>query len=557
MKHTLFFVMLSNFALLHTHDASWAQATLAQMSLREKIGQLFMVATASSFDQPEEALASQLFRSPYKMDHDYIQELIRDYHVGGIIFLFKSTPQQQIALTNKLQELSRIPLLIGQDCEWGLSMRLYDTIRFPRNMTLGAITDTGLLYRFGYEVGVQCRALGVHINFAPVVDVNNNPCNPVIHDRSFGDDPYRVTACATRIMQGMQEAGILTCAKHFPGHGDTAIDSHRALPMIPHTRDRLDAVELLPFRSLIPAGVDAIMTAHIVVPALCGADELPATLSSAVLTKLLRGTFNFKGLIITDGLGMQALSGFGKPGELELKAVLAGNDIVLCPLDVPAAVALIEQAVQDGSFTEQQLDEKVLRILQAKEWLGLIDSRAACENIDLQQLHTDHAYAAQKALYSQAITLLDADDPLTFPLASPAQAVLIGVDQSTPFQETLQTYGIPTVRAVKQYEAADLVTCIDADVVIVGVYGMNKWADRHYGIDPQLHDLLAHVQAAGKRTILVLFGTPYSIAYFDSTHTIIMAYEDDPCAQCAAARVIGGGLQPRGRLPVTITRSAS
>lgn len=378
----------------------WARKTLQSLTLRQKIGQLFMVAAISCEDQKEEALAASLFKCPYRMDQSYIEYLIREYGVGGIIFLYKSMPEQQIDCTNHYQAISKIPLLIGQDCEWGLSMRLYDVIEFPRNNALGALFDKSLLYEFGLEVGKQCKAIGVHINFAPVIDVNTNPLNPVIGRRAFGDTPELVAECGLRVMQGLHDAGVLACAKHFPGHGDTSVDSHSDLPVINHSLTRLANVDLMPFKRLIDGGVSGVMSAHILVTALNEHENVPTSVSHRCVTQLLEHELGFKGLKITDGLGMGALMRYYQPGEIELRAFLAGNDILLCPLDVPKAVSLIEQAIHNGKISEHDLEKRILKILKAKEWAGCHrftpinkqDARAA--------LFAPHALKLQKRLFS-------------------------------------------------------------------------------------------------------------------------------------------------------------
>lgn len=358
-------IIITLFCLIqHNMLPTWAETKLQQLSLKEKVGQLFMVATTSDFHQKEEALASSLFKCPYRMDHDYIEYLIREYNIGGIIFLYKSTVPKQIDLMNRLKSITTIPLLFGQDCEWGLSMRLYDTPVYPKNGELGKINDLNYTYQVGKEIGQQCRDIGLHINFAPVADVNTNPSNPVIGMRSFGADKELVAKHAVAIMHGMQNSGILTCAKHFPGHGDTSTDSHLELPVINHSITRLKDIELYPFKKLIAADVDAIMTAHIAIPAIDGSLK-PATLSKKILA--LKDELGFKGLMITDSLGMRALIKYYEPGQIELEALLAGNDILLCPVDVPKAVDLILNAIAEGKITEQEIDSKVLKILKTKE----------------------------------------------------------------------------------------------------------------------------------------------------------------------------------------------
>ncbi len=409
MKHVccIFFVLVLNSlpsnAQLPIYEqvcGQWAEKTLASLTVREKIGQLFVVAAASCFDQQEEALATALFKAPYKMDPEYIKQLIIEHKIGGLIFLFKSTPDKQIDAVNEYQALSAVPLLIGQDCEWGLSMRLYETISYPRNGDLAHLTDKNLVYELGKEIGRQCKAVGVHMNFAPVVDVNNNPDNAVIGSRSFGNDPECVAHAGLLMMRGLQDAGVLACAKHFPGHGGTAVDSHFDLPLITHAKDRLESVELVPFKHLIAHGVCAIMSAHLAVPALEKEAHRASSLSHATITDLLEQELGFSGLKITDGLGMQAITSHYEPGIIELEAALAGNDIILCPLDVPKAIDLIEQAVRAGTIAEQDLDRRVLKILKAKEWAGCHTFAPIDKAVAAAQLHALAGYAVQQQIYA-------------------------------------------------------------------------------------------------------------------------------------------------------------
>jgi beta-glucosidase-like glycosyl hydrolase len=275
-------------------------------------------------------------------------------------------------------------------------MRLKNTVSFPRNAILGAQKDYDLVYEMSQEIGRQLASIGVHMNLAPVVDVNSNPRNPVIGSRSFGDNPHDVALNGIAFARGLHDAGILSCAKHFPGHGDTTTDSHVTLPVVNHPRERLDSIELAPFIELINHQIPAIMTAHLAVPALEPDITKPASLSRAVVTDLLKNELQFTGLVITDGLGMRGASDAYKPGELELQALLAGNDILLCPLDVPKAALLIEQAITDGHFAEQELNHRVEKILRAKAWAFNHHPESVNPVYDYKQLHTPHAYALQK-----------------------------------------------------------------------------------------------------------------------------------------------------------------
>jgi len=379
------------------YDMNWVESTLRAMTLQEKIGQLFIVAAVSDEDQKN--IYDFMQRSPYTMDKAYVSRLITDYHVGGVIFLGNgSTPEKQIEVTGAFQKLSKTPLMIALDAEWGLSMRLKEVMVFPRNNVLGNLHDFELVYLMGKEVGRELALIGVHMNLAPVIDVNNNPDNPIIGTRSFGDDPDLVAQNGIAYMRGLTDAGILSCAKHFPGHGDTKSDSHLILPVISHDRDRLNQIELYPFVQLIKNGVPAIMTAHLAVPALELDVRIPTSFSYNCVINLLKNELQFSGLVITDGLGMAGAVMHCPLAELELRALLAGNDILLCPLDVPNAVERIEQAIYDGVFSEQELDKRVFKILCAKAWAFSNHPESLNPVYDYDQLHTPEACALQSRL---------------------------------------------------------------------------------------------------------------------------------------------------------------
>ncbi|MDR3551172.1 MAG: glycoside hydrolase family 3 N-terminal domain-containing protein [Candidatus Babeliales bacterium] len=391
----LMLLAFSGFAINYIPDPD---LMLMQLTLDQKIGQLMVVAAVSDPAMNAEFMQEAV----HTMDVQSIKKLITDYHVGGVIFLGMSELEKQFALTQDFQQLSAIPLLVCMDFEWGLTMRLRDAMMFPRNDVLGLLSplQDDLIYQMGYEIGKQCKALGVHLNLAPVVDVNNNPKNPVINSRSFGADKELVAHKAILYMQGLQDAGIMACAKHFPGHGDTDVDSHYDLARITHARERLDDIEFFPFKKLIKAGCMAIMIAHLEVSALEPREYLPTSLSHAVVTALLKDEFDFKGLIITDSLGMVGVTKYHQPGELELEALQAGNDILLCPVDVPKAVAIIKQAISQGRFSEQELDKRVLKVLKFKAWAK---SGSMPEAFDRKKFFSYDAQVLQQKLYAHAI----------------------------------------------------------------------------------------------------------------------------------------------------------
>lgn len=383
-------------------QAHWAQQTFELMTLQEKIGQMFVVAAASSFKKNKQLFYYGHFKSHYRVDPVYIRNLILNHDIGGLIFLYHSTPDKQIDFTNEYQGLSKYPLLIAQDCEWGLSMRLQNTIIFPRNMALGTLTNKQLIYDVGKEIGRQCKAIGVHLNCAPVVDVNNNPNNPVINNRSFGSDKKNVAECATLMMHGMQDAGILTCAKHFPGHGDTSTDSHFELPIITQSKEHLYDLELYPFKKLIEAGVDTVMVAHLNIPAF-DASETPSSLSQNIVTNILQNELGFNGLVLTDGLNMQAITNDYSGAQAALAAFKAGNTLLLCPFEVPQAIQAIEQLVKEDPYYLELLNKNVFKILKTKEQLGIHNKSFIDKEKALAQLHTKEAYALRDKVLQETL----------------------------------------------------------------------------------------------------------------------------------------------------------
>ncbi|MFY7887693.1 MAG: glycoside hydrolase family 3 protein, partial [Spirosomataceae bacterium] len=333
----------------------WVDSVFNTLSVEDKIGQLMMPRAN--------------FNATY--DENRVIQIVKDYHVGGFVF-FAGQPTKQAILVNKLQALSKVPMLIGMDLEWGLAMRLDSTVRFPYQMSLGAMNGkTELIEEMGYEIAQQCKRMGVQVSYAPVVDINNNPNNPVINFRSFGENREKVTEKALAYMKGLQRGGVITSAKHFPGHGDTGADSHYDLPLIAHDRQRLDSLELYPYRELIKNGLQGVMVAHLSVPSLDSTKNLASTLSKNIVTDLLRKELGFKGLVFTDAMDMQGAVKFFPEGTANVKAILAGNDILETFLDVPAAFKAIKKALETGELKQSDIDERVKRILTAKAWAGL------------------------------------------------------------------------------------------------------------------------------------------------------------------------------------------
>ena len=405
----------------------WVDSVFQSLDQDQRIGQLFMVATYSN--QGESHQKS-------------IDKLIKNYHLGGLIF-FQGGPQRQAALTNHYQSLAKVPLLIAMDAEWGLGMRLDSTISFPRQMTLGAIEDHRELYRMGLEIGRQSNRLGVHINFAPVVDINTNPRNPVIGTRSFGQDKYNVAKKGTAYMQGLEAQQVMATAKHFPGHGDTGSDSHFTMPVIKHDRQRIMQEELLPFKAMISQGLRSTMVAHLHIPSLDDTPNLPATLSKKIINDLLQDQMGFEGLVFTDALNMKGVSQFYRPGALEVKALQAGNDVLLYSEDIPAGVEAIKAAIAKGSLSQQRIDKSVKKILAAKFRAGLNRYQPVNQDNLVTYLNRPEAQLLNRRLYEKSLTVVKNKGgaiPIKVLDTAFFASVSIGTATESDFQKRLSKY---------------------------------------------------------------------------------------------------------------------
>ncbi|MGB3775521.1 MAG: glycoside hydrolase family 3 N-terminal domain-containing protein, partial [Leeuwenhoekiella sp.] len=369
---------------------AWVDSIYNGMSLKEKIGQLFMV---------------DIFSSDPKSKVDGIKTLIDKYQIGGVIFS-KGGPVRQAKINNELQSLSNVPLLVGMDAEWGLNMRLDSTFSFPYNMALGAINDDKLVEDVGRQIGLQNKRMGVHINFAPVVDININPKNPIIGNRSFGESRENVTKKSIAFLKGMQRAGVLGSAKHFPGHGDTDQDSHKTLPTLDFSRKRLDSIELYPYKRVIEAGIASVMVGHLNVPALESRKNYPTSLSKNVVTTILQDSLGFNGLIFTDALNMKGAADFDEPGDIDLAAFKAGNDILLISENIPKAIQKIEDAYTKGQITKERLARSVKKILYAKFLVGLNNYKPVEEELLVDDLNADAFKLSARRAIAASLTVL-------------------------------------------------------------------------------------------------------------------------------------------------------
>ncbi len=531
-------------------ESHWVDSVFQALTPAERIGQLFMIRAHSD-------------KGP-----DYEQkvaELIQKYGVGGLCF-FQGTPERQALLTNQYQALSeRVPLLISMDAEWGLGMRLREgTISYPRQLMLGAVRDNRLIYEMGRDIARQCRRLGVHLNFAPVADVNNNPANPVINDRSFGEDRKNVAAKAFQYMMGLQDGGVMACAKHFPGHGDTDVDSHLDLPVIPHTAERLDSLELFPFRALILYGVASIMVAHLHVPALDERQNRPTTLSRPTIIGLLRQKMGYDGLIITDAMEMKGVAKFFKPGQAEVEALRAGNDVILLPSDMEAAFNAVQTALLDGTLDARQVAGSVRRVLRAKYRYGLTSP----QRIDTTGLRSDlnapSSLVLRRKLIENALTLVrDRDSLAGMPHLDRLRiaAVALGDTALTTFQKTCALYApISFFNLPKNPDSVAAKALLDTlntfDVVLIGLHGMSRRPEQTFGLSPTQIALTRLVCQQHPKAALFVFGNPYSLAHFDEAPTVLAVYSDDSTAQDVAAQAFFGAIDIQGALPINASEHA-
>ncbi len=525
----------------------WVDSVFTSLNLEQRIAQLLMIRVHTDKDE-----------TYYRQQ----EQLIKRYNVGGIAF-FRGGPVRQVQLTNRLQAAAQTPLLVAMDAEWGPSMRLDSTIVFPRQMALGAIHNDSLIYRFGIEVGRQLKRLGVHINFAPVIDVNNNPDNPVINFRAFGENRYNVARKGVAYMRGMQDAGIMACAKHFPGHGDTNADSHYTLPVLNHSFHEIDSIHLYPFKELIRSGLHSIMIAHLQIPALETRKNVAATLSRNIVTDLLKQELHFAGLVITDALDMRGVSDHFKSGELELQALLAGNDILLLPEDVPAAIAAIKKAISNGILDEDYLNSVCKKVLFYKQVSGLDTPKVINEKNLIADLNTYGAKHLNNSLAQASVTLIKNDhDILPLKIRSDKSTALlsIGAPAGNPFQSMVNTYhSLPRFSIQKnhdQNQAKALIKSLeDFQTIVISVHNNSMFASRQYGINRETIDLIAALSAE-KEVVLTLFANPYSLSYFRekvlNIEAILIAYQDGLEFEEAAAQIVAGGRQALGVLPVSV-----
>ncbi len=521
-------------------QTKWVDSVYNQMTLDERIGQLFMVAAYSNKDS---------------VHTNAVEKLVTKYKIGGLIF-FQGGPKRQARLTNRYQKKAKLPLFIGIDAEWGLAMRLDSVARFPWNMTLGAIQDMSLIEKVGESYAKQSKRMGIQFNFAPVLDINTNPKNPIIGNRSFGENKENVTRSASALIKGIQNNGVFATGKHFPGHGATSTDSHYSLPTIDFSKEHIDDVELYPYKKLFAEGLASVMVAHLNVPSLEPRENYPSSLSYNIVTNILQKQLGFEGLIFTDALNMKGASNFKKPGEIDLAAFMAGNDILLFSENVPLALEKICMAYQDSLISEERLQYSVKKILKFKYKSGLNNYKS----IDTRNLFEDLNPAKDKALqyklYENAITVVRNRDEM-LPIKNYDKEkiayVKMGDDSHSTFLSTLQNY--TEITEIKDDNIDSLLVKLKPFTkVIVGFHKADgAWKSHDFKASE-----LAKLDSIAKykHIILDVFAKPYSLLSFngfDDYDALIVSYQNTDVAQIVSSEIIFGAVGSKGKLPVSIS----
>jgi beta-glucosidase-like glycosyl hydrolase/CubicO group peptidase (beta-lactamase class C family) len=518
----------------------WVDSVYSSLSKDEKIGQLMVVRAHSNLG-PEHV--------------QQVSDLIQKYNVGALCF-FQGGPVRQANLTNYYQSIAKTPLMVTIDGEWGLGMRLDSVIKFPYQLTLGALRDEKLVYEMGVAVGEQMKRIGVHVNYAPVVDINNNPANPVIGYRSFGEDKYKVAQLGVAYTKGMQAAGIMACAKHFPGHGDVAVDSHYDLPMITKSKESLDTLELYPFKQLFRAGVGSVMIAHLSIPAIDSTPLRPTSLSKANVTGLLQDELGYQGLSFTDGLEMKGVTKYFGGGQAEVEALVAGNDMLCVPEDVPAAIEAIKKAIKQKHLTWNDIDRKVKRVLYAKYGLGL-DAPQVVDTTNLLADVNAKTEGIRQRVAANVMTVLRNNANL-LPFVQKGRMAYVGLGtpslnafgQRLKIDFTADTYLLPYTDSARGTVIFDSIKAGNYDRIVIGLHNYAFRPANNYGISKTALDLVKNLQALNPLTFV--FGNVYAVQNFCDAATMVAMYEDDAVFQNAAADFLQNKLLAKGALPVSV-----
>lgn len=522
----------------------WVDSVFNKLNRRQKIAQLFFVRAHTDMG---------------KVFEDSIANVVKKERIGGLVF-FQGGPGRQAILTNKYQALARVPLLITSDGEWGLGMRLDSTISYPYQMALGAVQDKELIYKMGLEVAKDYRRIGMHMNLAPDVDVNNNPKNPVINYRSFGENKYNVAAKGSAYMKGMQDGGLLVSLKHFPGHGDTDVDSHYDLPKLTFSKERLDSLEIHPFRELIKEGAAGVMIAHMNIPALDNTPHMPSTLSKPIVTGILKEELGFKGIIISDAMGMKGVVKYFKDGEADVMGIIAGNDILELSENSARAIKLVRRAVREGRIPMERIDESVKKILTAKYWAGLNVKDTVNENNVYAEVNRPESKILLQQLADASMTLLRGKQYLkTLATQKRTVVISIGTPQVTTFQQELgKLYKNSVFYTLDKTANGNAIAKVlkeigNFDQVIIGIHDTRTRPGNGMVLTADLKTFIKSM--ADKNAVFALFANPYNLAALpglENSKVLLVAYQKEDFMQRAAAAVIKNQLTTSGKLPVTV-----
>ncbi|PTT77299.1 MULTISPECIES: glycoside hydrolase family 3 protein [unclassified Chryseobacterium] len=508
----------------------WVDKTYKSLSQDEKLGQLFIVA---------------LYTNRGENEIEKVRSIVTNDKIGGLI-LMQDDAAREITLVNEFQQKSKVPLMIGMDAEWGLYQRIAAAHKFPWAMTLGAIQDKSLIEKMSAKIAEDCHRMGINWDFAPVVDVNTNPNNPIIGNRSFGSEVSNVVNSASAYANGLQNNSILAAIKHFPGHGDTSTDSHTDLPVVAHNLERLNNVELAPFKTLMNKGIGGVMVAHLYVPALEPNKGIPASVSKNIITGILKNKFGYKGLIITDALNMGAVANKYKPGELDAMAFKAGNDIMLFSQGVAEGKKLIQKAIESGEISQSRVEESVKKILLTKYFLGLDKYTPKNPKNINSDLNNDSHKTLVQNLYSNALTLLK-DEKKLLPLNG-KQIYYVPLEEA-PYQTFANRLGSNII-----IKKADEIATIPANsTVIVGFHKDNSTAYKPYKISDASKKVLSDL-TKNQNVILNVFGSAYALKDIDisKVSTVLVSYENNEDSMNATADALNGKTKIQGRLPVLV-----
>ena len=527
----------------------WVDSVFNSLTPKERIGQLFLVRAHTNLGQKYV---------------DSVATVIKNEQLGGLV-VFQGGPVRHIDMFNQYQKLAKVPLLITFDGEWGLGMRLADsTLSFPYQMTLGAIQDDRLLYDMGREVARDFLRMGMHFNFAPVVDINNNPKNPVINFRSFGDNKINVTKKAKAYMEGMVDGGIIASIKHFPGHGDTDVDSHYDLPQLNFTKERLDSLEIYPFRELIKDGAPAVMVAHMHIPALDNTPNIPSSISKKVVTDILRNDLGFKGLTVTDAMDMKGVKKHFPNGEADVMAIIAGHDLLEISENSQRAINLVEAAIKSGRINQADLDARVKRVLASKYWLGLDKYRPVNRNGLINDINRPETKTLIQRMADASVTLLKSDKAIrAFDPKKETVVVSVGITAAQDFEKGLATQltNVTNIYLKGDETKEDLDGLVskirDHKQIILAVHDNRSRPRSELVFDEPVKKLIDRI--AGRRTISVMFTNPYALNSVDvaRSNSLVVAYQNDAFMQRAALKVVLKQIKSIGKLPVEVNKKFS